>query len=239
MPPFRAYDAVHYGTALNFSCCTFLLCKSSSSPKKKIIRTTKKKNSKRSGGLKISTPKTPKEVSAAMYKFMCEEHSLGVTEWSKIELANAVGYTSPRSDKCGKGFKVLVVDEKLAEKGSCSKSSDTLVLTANGIHQKPVDSKPKDINDVHTRFIKGVEKKVKMGSNKVRPLWEILMNRQVHDIKAVSEMLGYKNPRSFENTKIIATMKDMGLVTNNDLGKGKIQITNKPFPILDDVLVFV
>jgi len=207
---------------------------SSSSPKKKTNRPIKKKAPKHSGGLKISTPKTPKGVSDAMYKFMCEEHSFGITEWSKIELADAVGFTSPRSDKCGKGFKVLVIEEKLAEKGNCSKSSDTLVLTANGILQKPIISKPKDINEFHNRLINGVEKKVKIGSNKVRPLWEILKNRQVHDIKTVSVMLGYKNPRSFENTKIIATMKDMGLVSNNDLGKGKIQITNKPFPILDD-----
>jgi len=153
---------------------------------------------------------------------------LGITEWTRMELANVVGFGSPRSDKCGKGFKVLVNDEGLAVKGG---KGDTLVLTADGIAQMPEETKPKNIRGVHDRFINAVENKVTLGSKKVRPLWDILKDRQVHDIKTVSEMLGYKSSRSFENTKIIVTMKDMGLVVSTE-GKGKIQMTDKPFPLI-------
>jgi hypothetical protein len=171
-------------------------------------------------------PKTPKGVSDAMFKFMCNEHSFGMTEWTKMELANVVGFANPRSEKCGKGLKVLVNDEKLAVKGS---KSDTLILTTKGITLKPKESKPKNIHEVHERFIEGLKHKLKSGKDKVDQLWEILKDRQIHDIKDVAEQLGYKNPRSFLNTKIIATMKEIGLV-KGDSGKGKVQMTDKPFP---------
>jgi hypothetical protein len=64
---------------------------------------------------------------------------------------------------------------------------------------------------------------------KVDQLWDILKHREVHDIKDLSKELGYSNPQSFLNTKIIATMKDMDLA-KKDSGKGKIQMKDKPFP---------
>ena len=52
----------------------------SSSPKKVTKRATK--SAKHSSGPKISTPKTPKGVSDAMYKFMSEEYCEFVA-WNK------------------------------------------------------------------------------------------------------------------------------------------------------------
>jgi hypothetical protein len=208
------------------------MTKTKSSPKKakqvtKASSSKSGKASKNGGGPRMSDkPKTPKGVSDAMFKFMCNEHSFGMTEWTKMELANVVGFANPRSEKCGKGLKVLVNDEKLAVKGS---KSDTLILTTKGIALKPKESKPKNIHEVHERFIEGLKHKLKSGKDKVDQLWEILKDRQIHDIKDVAEQLGYKNPRSFLNTKIIATMKEIGLV-KGDSGKGKVQMTDKPFP---------
>ena len=201
---------------------------SSSSLSKKVIKRAGKSKHKLAGP-KISTPKTPKAGSDALYKLMCEEHTCGITEWTKIELASSIGYANPRSDKCSKMFKVLIKEEQLAEKGA---TADVLVLTVKGIAQKPAECQPKDIAEVHNRMIAGLEKKIALGSTKVRPLWAILQDRQVHTMKDVSEMLGYKNQRSFDNTKIVATMKKMGLVTAANLKKGQIMMTDKPFPSL-------
>ena len=221
--------------ARSFSFATMpkkTMSKAKSAPKKakQVTKASPSKSGKASkngrGSRMGDTPKTPKGVSDAMFKFMCDEHSLGMTEWTKMELANVVGYANPRSENCGKGLKVLVNDERLAVKGS---KSDTLILTTKGIASKPKESEPKDIHEIHDRFIKGLKHKLKSGKDKVDQLWDILKDREVHDIKDVSEKLGYSNPRSFLNTKIIATMKDMDLA-KKDSGKGKIQMTEKPFP---------
>ena len=54
-------------------------------------------------------------------------------------------------------------------------------------------------------------------------MWELLSDRKAHSVNSIAETLGYKNPRSFGNTKIIAAMKEAGLVEN--VGKGAIQFT--------------
>lgn len=51
---------------------------------------------------------------------------------------------------------------------------------------------------------------------------------QAKEVKKLAEELGYKNPRSFHNTKIITTMKEMNLL--EDAGKGMVKMTEKALP---------
>eukprot|EP00537_Pseudo-nitzschia_pungens_P011025 CAMPEP_0172384146 /NCGR_PEP_ID=MMETSP1061-20121228/1945_1 /TAXON_ID=37318 /ORGANISM="Pseudo-nitzschia pungens, Strain cf. pungens" /LENGTH=229 /DNA_ID=CAMNT_0013112669 /DNA_START=228 /DNA_END=917 /DNA_ORIENTATION=+ len=182
-------------------------------------------SSSRSSSSSSSGLSTPKQVSDAVYAFMCNEHSFGMTEWSRLELANAIGYANPRSDKFAKGLKILVSEAGLAEKGSVGGS---LVLSKTGIADMPKDCGAKTLGDVHERFLVQLEQKCKLGSDKVRTLWGILKDRKVHKVSAVAKELGYGNPRSFGNTKLIPLMKSMGLV--NEAGKGNVQMSDKPFP---------
>eukprot|EP00536_Pseudo-nitzschia_multiseries_P003600 jgi/Psemu1/302048/fgenesh1_kg.56_\ len=87
----------------------------------------------------------------------------------------------------------------------------------------------KTIEEVHERFLVQLEQKCSCGAEKVRSLWDILKDRKVHKVNDVAKQLGYGNPRSFGNTKIIPLMKSMGLVSN-EAGKGNVQMSDKPFP---------
>ena len=59
----------------------------------------------------------------------------------------------------------------------------------------------------------------------MRRVWEILSDFKPHVVKDIAAELGYKNHRSFDNTKIVVTMKELGLVEMS--GKDSIQFTDK------------
>ena len=180
--------------------------------------TTGKKKRSGSTGLK-----TQDDVCNAAYRFMCQEYAFGMTEWTRDYLSSALGFKNARTEKVAKGIKMLVT-KGLAENGT---NKGTLCLTKNGISQMPVEEKPKTLKEVHERFISMLEEKAFAGSNKVRPLWEILKNRKGHTIEAIAKKLGYGSHRSFLNTKILNLMVSMGLITKE---KGVVTMTDKPFP---------
>lgn len=187
--------------------------KSKPSPKKK------KTKSVQTTGLK-----TPQEVSKAVFRFMCNEHTFGMTEWTRQDLANAVGFGNPRTEKFARGLKMLMAEEGLAVNGA---KKGTLILSHLGIAEKPVESRPKTLADIHERFLEQLEKKAACGANHVRPLWKILEDRKSHTIDAIARQLGYSNPRSFLNTKILGLMVAMGLLTK---ASKSVKMTDKAFP---------
>jgi hypothetical protein len=196
------------------------MVRSLSSPKKAKASPKKTKTKRaQSTGLK-----TPQEVSKAVFRFMCDEHGFGMTEWTREDLANAVGFGNPRSEKFAKGLKMLMAEEGLAVNGP---KKGTVVLSHLGIAEKPVESRPKTLADVHERFLEQLEKKAARGANHVRPLWNILEDRKSHTIDAISRQLGYGNPRSFLNTKILGLMVSMGLLTK---ASNSVKMTDKAFP---------
>ncbi|CAB9508906.1 expressed unknown protein [Seminavis robusta] len=197
----------------------------SSTSKAKASKASKPAAKPRTNGAGKAARKTPAEVIECLFSFLCERHNVGIEEISKAELSNHAGYGNPRSAGFGEAIKALT-SEGLVAKGS---ENDTFTLTEEGISKKPEKATPKTLSEYHDHFIGFLEKKVKGGSEKrVREVWEILADRQIHDTKDIAGKLGYKNPRSFGNTKIIPTMKEMNLV--EDAGKGKVKMTDKAFP---------
>lgn len=137
-----------------------------------------------------------------------------------MDVALAAGFKNIRSEGFSKPVKELV-SEGLLDKGS---QKDFLRLTQHGIDNMPDDlDKNPDPAAANERYIEFLEKKVKGGADKIRRLWEILSDGQAHAINEIAKKLGYSNPRSFGNTKIIASMKEMGLVE----GTGSVKFTNK------------
>jgi AraC-like DNA-binding protein len=146
---------------------------------------------------------------------------MGVTESDKSEIALAVGYKNPRSENFSKAFRELVDDGTFRKAGG---GKDKVSLTARGESMIPKDLEvSNDPSKIHQRYIEFVEKKVKVGSDKVRRVWNILQDRKEHPIADLATALGYSNPRSFGNTKIIAVMREAGLVE----GKGGVMFTSK------------
>lgn len=168
---------------------------------------------------------SPQEVCGAVFDFMCGEHSFGMEQWSKTDLACALGYSNPRSDKFAKALSLLTKTQGLAEKGS---AKDTLKLTAKGLAAKPGETTPATLEEVHERFLARLNGKAKCTAANIRTVWDVLADRKVHGVASLSSKCGYSNPRSFGNTKLIPLMKTMGLV--EDAGKGKIKMTDKAFP---------
>lgn len=175
---------------------------------------------------KASKPssKAKTDTKQAIYLYVCEQHALGIEEVNKMDVSLAVGYKNPRSENFAHSLKALIEEDDLIAKGS---GKETLVLTKEGVDNMPKDLKmtSSDPKKVHERYIEVVEKKVKIGAAKVRPCWEILSDFKVHTINDTAKALGYGNPRSFANTKIIPVMKDMGLV--EDVGKDGVKFTSK------------
>lgn len=172
--------------------------------------------------------KSPKEVKDAVFHALCEQSILGVDEMSKLDLAMPNGYQNPRSEGFTKIIKELR-EEGLIENGS---KKDHLKLTEKGKGLIPKDlvAEPKDISEVHERYINLIVKKLgNKSEDKVRQVWKILSDRKEHGIESLAKDLGYNNPRSFANTKIIATMKEAEIAMAGTQ-KGTVVFTNKPFP---------
>ena len=200
------------------------MVRSSTKPKKATkAKTTKAKKTARRSGTQ-SGHKDPAAVCDAVFRFMCEEHSFGMTEWTREELASAVGFNNCRTEKFTRGLQILMKQKGLAENGS---KKGTLVISPRGVAQKPPESQPKTLEDVHNRFIEQLRKKAASGPDKVPLVWEILKGRQWHDIKDIAKTLGYGNPNSFKNTKIMKLMEQMGIVKRE---KSRYQMTDKAFP---------
>ena len=98
--------------------------------------------------------KTKADVAEAIFKFICEEHTFGMTEWTRADLASAVGYGNPRTEKFAHGLKILLSDGRVqaGKKG-------IIVLSAKGIAAKPKDIQPKTLEEVHERYIQQLESK--------------------------------------------------------------------------------
>ena len=197
--------------------------KSSSSPSK-VIKAGK--TSAKGGG-----KKSIEDVKDIVFKMLCENHGVGIKEVQKMALASEAGYGNPRSEMFLKAIKSLTQDDGLITKGG---SKDTFALTEKGVKNIPEDMKvdpnaPRDHTKLHNSYIKMIEKKAKGGKDKIPQVWDILKDREVHSIPDIAKELGYSNPRSFVNTKILAAMKEMELIENAG-GKGIIQMTNKAFP---------
>jgi len=170
---------------------------------------------------KVSPAQKKGSKKDEIFRYVCEQHAVGITEVAKLDVALAVGYKNPRSETFSKSVKELIEVDGLLTKGD---EKDIYSLTDEGKASMPDDLEvSNDPIKVYDRYIEFIENKAKMGADKVRPLWEILMDRKPHPIADISEELGYSNPRSFSNTKIIAIMKDMGLVE----GKKEVMFTDK------------
>lgn len=193
---------------------------SPSSPKRKAAKASNKTIAK--------TKLTSSNISAGskkdqMYRYICEQHVMGITQVSKMDVALAVGNTNTRSEGFAKPLKALDKDDGLITAGT---EKDSVVLTEKGIQGIPKDLQvSNDPSKTHERYIKFIESKAKFGADKVSQVWEVLMDRKPHRINDIATKLGYNNPRSFANTKIVQVMKDAGLV--EDVGKGAIQFTKK------------
>mmetsp|Transcript_14927 Transcript_14927/g.41277 ORF Transcript_14927/g.41277 Transcript_14927/m.41277 type:complete len:206 (+) Transcript_14927:239-856(+) len=161
----------------------------------------------------------------AIFRYMCEQHAMQITEMDKRDIGLAVGNENTRSEGFHKPFKQLQADGLIATTTAGGK--DTFGLTDEGIQKIPKDltTTKGDPTTKRNRYIEFVEKRVKMGKDKVRPLWGILKDGKSHTVKDISNQLGYTNPRSFGNTKMITILKDMKLV--EDAGKGAVQFTAK------------
>lgn len=205
------------------------MARSSSSTKSKATR-GKSSNAKGSGKKKTKTAsstglKTKADVAEAIFKFICEEHAFGMTEWNRADLASAIGFGNPRTEKFAHGLKILLCDGRVE-----TRNKGIIVLSDKGIAEKPKDVQPKTLEEVHERYIKQLEAKA-TSAKCVRGLWEILSDRETHNIDEIAGELGFTNPRSFMNTKVIGLMEKMGLVTK----KGKnVTMTDKAFPSLND-----
>jgi AraC-like DNA-binding protein len=164
------------------------------------------------------------ETRTKMFQFLCEQHTFGLTQVSKLELAIRVGYKNPRSATFAHTLKGLVTDG-LIGKGY---TKDTLCLTPEGIAQKPAQPAPQNLSELHNCYIQFLEKKVTLGKAKVRPAWQLLANGEAKEIQQLAKELGYNNPRSFANTKIIAAMKEINVLEN--AGNGMVKMTAKALP---------
>lgn len=179
------------------------------------VKAPKKNNTKATGGLS--------DKKDQIFRYICEQHVMGVAEVDKLQVAFGVGNKNPRSEGFAKALKELMTDDGLVTTGS---KKDSLALTDDGINSMPDDmAVSNDPSKIHDQYIDFIKKEAKGGSDKVRPLWGILMDFKPHAVNDISETLGYGNPRSFGNTKIVAAMKKMKLVAN--VGKGSIQFTDK------------
>ncbi len=145
-----------------------------------------------------------------------------MTEWSRADLAAAIGFGNPRTEKFAHGLKILL-DEGDLQAGK----KGMLVLSAKGIAKIPKDVEPKTLADIHERYIKHLEANVASGAKRVRKLWEILADCETHTIKEIASKLGFTNPRSFNNTKAIGLMEKMGLITKEGQN---VTMTDKAFP---------
>lgn len=195
---------------------------SSSKPKAAKAAKSSTKKAKSSSPKNKASGQGPKKD--LLFRFFCEQHTMEIKEVSKVDASLAIGYQNPRSEGFGKALKELMDVDGLVTKGS---GKDTFALTDAGIQAIPEDLQvcSKDPTEAHDRYIGFIEKKIKVGSDKVRRVWEILVDGQAHSINDISEKLGYKNTRSFGNTKIIPTMKEMELV--EAAGKGAVKFTKK------------
>jgi hypothetical protein len=185
------------------------------------VKTTAKQSAK-SKNSKTTNAAGKGNKKNEIFRYVCEQYSMGMTEVAKMDIALAVGNKNPRSEGFSKPF------NELTSKGLFTKGSkkDTVSLTDDGIKAIPEDLEvSNDPSKIQDRYIEFVQSKVKVGADKVRPLWNILKDRKPHAAKDIAAQLGYTNPRSFGNTKIIPTMKDMGLV--EAAGKGEWKFTDK------------
>jgi hypothetical protein len=196
------------------------MAKSRSTSASKVAKAKKSSTNK----YKKTGLKTKEDVCKAVYKFMCEEHNCGMTEWTREDLGNALGFTNPRTEKFAHGLGMLMKKQGLATNGP---KKGTMILSAKGIKQKPAESTPKTLGELHERFLLRLENKVACGKGKVRPLWKILVDRKSHTIAEICEKLGYGSTRSFMNSKIIGIMEKMELLTRT---KQSVKMTDKAFP---------
>ena len=92
---------------------------------------------------------------------------------------------------------------------------------------EPPATTPRTLEEVHERYIRQIEKKVPMGSSKVRSAWDILKDRKSHTVESIATELGYGNVISFKNTKILKIMDAMGIL--DMIGKSA-KMNDKAFP---------
>ena len=180
-------------------------------------------NKKKTTGRSTTGLKDKAAVAKALFQHMCEDHAFGMTEWTREDLASALGFGNPRTEKFLHGLKMLIEKDGLAQKGG----GKMIELSPKGIAKKPKDTQPTSLEAIHERYIKRLEEKVACGANNVRPLWKILEDRKPHTIDEIAEELGYKNKRSFTNTKVIGLMVTMGLVTKESI---TVTMTDLAFP---------
>lgn len=180
-------------------------------------------NKKKTTGRSTTGLKDKAAVAKALFQHMCEDHAFGMTEWTREDLASALGFGNPRTEKFLHGLKMLIEKDGLAQKGG----GKMIELSPKGIAKKPKDTQPTSLEAIHERYIKRLEEKVACGANNVRPLWKILEDRKPHTIDEIAEELGYKNKRSFTNTKVIGLMVTMGLVTKES---STVTMTDLAFP---------
>ena len=166
--------------------------------------------------------KTKSDVAKAIFKRICEEHAVGMTEGSRTDLAAALGSGNPRTEKFAHGLKILL-DEGDLQAGN----KGMLELSGKGIAKIPKDVEPKTLAEIHEGYIKRLEATVSSGAKHVRELWEILEDRKTHTINEIASKLGFTNPRSFTNSKAIAIMGKMGLITKEGQN---VTMTDKAFP---------
>lgn len=217
-----------HGLTFPFSCffTSDIVYQSTMAPKSapKTPKATKasKTTPKAARPSKVTPSKSYSSKKDQIFRYICKQYVMGIVEVDKMGLALAVDNKNPRSEGFHKSVHELL-NENILQKGQ---KKDTFSLTDKGIKTVPKDlemSKDLDPASIHNHFIGFIQDSVKMGADKVPQLWEILMDFEPHSIVDISKDLGYGNPRSFSNTKIISTMKDMGLID----GKKDVMFTDK------------
>ena len=200
----------------------------STNNKSKVVKASKTtaKTSKPSSKSSSSTKKDQ------IFRYICEQHVMEITQVDKMDVALKVGNKNPRSEGFANAIKELTKTDGLITSGD---TKDSITLTEKGIQAIPKDLEvSNDPSSVHDRYIDFIQQKAKMGADKVRPLWEILMDRKAHKVDDIAQKLGYKNPRSFMNTKIIQAMKDTGLL--EQVERGVVRFTAK-VPVVVGIIV--
>jgi hypothetical protein len=200
--------------------------KAAASPQKKAVVKANKTKSKPTSKLLKSSPQKgigTGVVKDKIFQYVCKQHTLEATPVDKEEIALSAGFKNPRSAGFADPLKELIASGLL-----CKGNGNNIDITEKGIANMPkdLDVSQMKIEDLHNSYKECIISKLGgKNADKVHKLWELLMDRKAHSIEDVAKELGYGNPRSFGNTKIIPAMKEKKFVVEVD--KSLIKFSEK------------
>jgi hypothetical protein len=165
---------------------------------------------------------------------LAELRALGMQEPSRIHVARSAGYTNAKSTGFTKQLGLLkkggIVDY---QKGN------RLKLTEHGLQSVPKVDPPEDNAAAQARLRmilklspkKNSKKGKQEGSTKSDLMFDILSDGQVHERQKLALATGYTNIKSTGFTKVLGTMRSLGLIRYIHGENPGVQLTNIAFPL--------